>query len=75
MSRIIIRKTRILAKKLAVDLILREQARFPSHIDIGSNEIAQVYKKCCQENILEIKNCLLKTQVTLDLEQTQKVTY
>jgi hypothetical protein len=51
-----------LAKKLAIDLILREQAWFPRHINTNNNEIIQMYEKCFQENknILKTKNYLLK---------------
>jgi hypothetical protein len=45
-----------LAKKLAIDLILREQAWFPSHIDTGENGIIQIYDKYFKENILKAKN-------------------
>jgi hypothetical protein len=49
-----------LVKKLAIDLILREQAWFPSHLDTENIGIIQIYDKCFQENILEAKNYLLR---------------
>jgi hypothetical protein len=49
-----------LAKKLAIDLILREQAWFPSHLDTREIGISQLYDKCFQENISNVKNYLLR---------------
>jgi hypothetical protein len=53
-----------LAKKLTID---------PLGNKLGSLiiliEVIQIYKKCFQENILEVKNCLFKTNlvhVTID---------
>jgi hypothetical protein len=49
-----------LAKKLVIDLILREQAWFPSHLDTGEMGINQIYEKCFHENVLNVKNYLLR---------------
>jgi hypothetical protein len=49
-----------LAKKLAIDLILREQAWFPIHVDTREIGLVQLYDKCFQENISIVKNYILR---------------
>jgi hypothetical protein len=49
-----------IVKKLVIDLILRKQARFPSHLDTGDIGISQIYDKCFHENILDVKDYLFR---------------
>jgi hypothetical protein len=49
-----------LAKKLAIDLILKKQALFPNHLDTREIGISQLYDKCFQENISIVKIYILR---------------